>query len=241
MHAFVGLGLKERIVSFGWDPEQVSELDWWDSAVLQVHPEPSVPAWAEPTSMTEGSKLISQVRSKEAKLRIVCTPAQHGSGRGAGDKDATLWASWVVEWLGPEEPTPVSTTEPSRATFRAFFAGDTGLKYHHDNVEKRARYPACPAFEMISRRVGRPDLLLLPISVGSSLSYFRSWDPFPRAYSPFPRVSSVLTSSIHMDAYDAVETHEIMRTAGSERQSQPVSLAVHVSTMTGWDADRKDG
>jgi L-ascorbate metabolism protein UlaG (beta-lactamase superfamily) len=43
-------------------------------------------------------------------LRLVATPAQHFSGRGLFDRDATLWASWVIE-------TP---------ELKLFFSGDTG-------------------------------------------------------------------------------------------------------------------
>ncbi|KAN0060083.1 hypothetical protein ACQY0O_008056 [Thecaphora frezii] len=244
VHAFVGLGLKERIVDFGWAAEQVSELDWWDSAVLQVHGPKVANVFSNSASTILAtaedkvgeSRLVSQIRQGVAKLRIVCTPAQHGSGRG-GDKDQTLWCSWTVEWIPPQQRAHPSTEHAVNATFRAFFAGDTGLKYHKDSVEKRNQYPPCPAFAEIAKRIGRPDLLLLPISVGSSLSYFRSWDPFPRSISPFPRVSAALTSSIHMDPYDAVETHEIMRSQkdGNEeargRKRLPISLAVHYGTF----------
>ncbi|TKY87700.1 hypothetical protein EX895_003281 [Sporisorium graminicola] len=202
IHALVPLGVKEKISGsggFGWKREQVSELDWWDHA------------------------RISLPSAEGAELKIVCTPAQHGSGRGAGDKDASLWASWVIEWKNGGEQR-----------FCAFFAGDTGFKYHHDNPYKRARYPACPAFAEIAAQFQPFDLLLLPISVGSSLSYFRSWDPFPRAFSPFPRVSSTLTSSIHMDPYDAVECHQLFQQHKHKQQAgrkQMVSLAVHYGTF----------
>ena len=174
----------------------VSEMDWWDEALLTL-----------PDGETGG------------EVKVICTPAQHGSGRGAGDKDASLWASWVVQY----------TNEGSR--FSAFFAGDTGLKYHHDNPHKRHKYPPCPAFGQNAQRFSPFDLLLLPISVGSSLSYFRSWDPFPRAISPFPRVSSTLTSSIHMDPHDAVECHEIFQSARNGGERAMVSLAVHYGTF----------
>ena len=202
IHAFVPLGVKEKLVGFGgfgWKKEQVTELDWWDEALLTL---PS-----------------SGGGEEGGKLRVICTPAQHGSGRGAADKDASLWASWVIEW----------TTSFHR--FATFFAGDTGLKYHHDNPNKRHKYPPCPAFADIAARFKPFDLLLLPISVGSSLSYFRSWDPFPRAISPFPRVSSVLTSSIHMDPYDAVECHRIFEREKGEGGKRMVSLAVHYGTF----------
>ena len=43
-------------------------------------------------------------------IRFVATPAQHFSGRGLGDGDRTLWASWTI--LAPN--------------FRLFFSGDSG-------------------------------------------------------------------------------------------------------------------
>ncbi|EST05741.1 Beta-lactamase-like protein [Kalmanozyma brasiliensis GHG001] len=198
IHAIVPLGVKDKLTGtggFGWSKDQVSELDWWDSASLTLP-------------------------SSSGEVKVVCTPAQHGSGRGAGDKDASLWASWVVSYHSSNE------------RFCAFFAGDTGLKFHHDNPNKRHKYPACPAFAEIARKFQPFDLLLLPISVGSSLSYFRSWDPFPRAFSPFPRVSSTLTSSIHMDPFDAVECHEIFQREKKEGKDRGmVSLAVHYGTF----------
>src|SRR5262245_35149605 len=46
-------------------------------------------------------------------LRIVCTPAQHGSGRTLVDQGRRLWSSWAV--LGSQ---------------RFYFAGDTGYAAH---------------------------------------------------------------------------------------------------------------
>ncbi|MES2151416.1 MAG: MBL fold metallo-hydrolase [Pseudomonadota bacterium] len=43
-------------------------------------------------------------------VRFAATPAQHFSGRGLGDGNATLWASWVIAHKG----------------LRVFFSGDTG-------------------------------------------------------------------------------------------------------------------
>ncbi len=44
-------------------------------------------------------------------VRFTATPAQHFSGRGMGDRNATLWASWVIQ----------------TANRKLFFSGDTGL------------------------------------------------------------------------------------------------------------------
>jgi L-ascorbate metabolism protein UlaG (beta-lactamase superfamily) len=43
-------------------------------------------------------------------VRFVATPAQHFSGRGLGDRNSTLWASWVI----------------LHQDLRLFFSGDTG-------------------------------------------------------------------------------------------------------------------
>lgn len=43
-------------------------------------------------------------------MRFVATPAQHFSGRGLGDRNSTLWASWVI----------------LHDDLRLFFSGDTG-------------------------------------------------------------------------------------------------------------------
>ncbi|KAJ1034949.1 hypothetical protein NDA18_000555 [Ustilago nuda] len=206
IHAIVPLGVKDKLTGsggLGWHKDQVSELDWWDNASLTI-----------PSSSGDSGE-----------LKIFCTPAQHGSGRGAGDKDATLWASWVVQWQS-------SFSSGEKKRFSAFFAGDTGLKFHPDSPHKRSKYPACPAFADIAKKFAPFHLLLLPISVGSSLSYFRSWDPFPRAFSPFPRVANTLTSSIHMDPYDAVECHGIFNKNGAKKGGKGmVSMAVHYGTF----------
>lgn len=189
----VGLGNKDWLVSsVGFKRSQVSELDWWDEAILTASGSPVQPG--------------DQAR---AALRVVCTPAQHGSGRVPGGKDSTLWCSWMVETITPAKATPGGDVFSKQDRWRAFFAGDTGLRRHGEKATNR-KSPVCPAFEEVAKRYGTPHLFLLPISIGSSLSYLRSKDPFPRRYSPFPRVSESLTSCIHMDAEDAVTMMEIM-------------------------------
>lgn len=54
-------------------------------------------------------------RATELKgLKLVCTPAQHFSGRGLTDGGSTLWSSWVIQ----SDSTNV------------FFSGDTGYGSH---------------------------------------------------------------------------------------------------------------
>jgi L-ascorbate metabolism protein UlaG (beta-lactamase superfamily) len=54
-------------------------------------------------------------------IELIATPARHFSGRWLDDRDATLWASWVVK--GPEH--------------RAFFSGDTALHPEFEEIGER--------------------------------------------------------------------------------------------------------
>lgn len=54
-------------------------------------------------------------------LTLAATPAQHFSGRGLGDGNSTLWASWVV----------IGTNE------RLFFSGDTGMHRQFADIGER--------------------------------------------------------------------------------------------------------
>ncbi len=51
-------------------------------------------------------------------LEFVATPAQHFSGRAFGDRNATLWASWVIK----------------SDTKRVFFSGDSGYDKHFKDI-----------------------------------------------------------------------------------------------------------
>jgi L-ascorbate metabolism protein UlaG (beta-lactamase superfamily) len=76
------LGVGAHLERFGVDPRVITELDWWEQHTL--------PGGA---------------------LSFTATPAQHFSGRGLGDRNTTLWSSWVI----------------TTSNHRLFFSGDTGL------------------------------------------------------------------------------------------------------------------
>lgn len=73
----------------------VLELDWWDEVELQ------------------------------SGVQAMCVPAQHFSGRGVADRDATLWAGFVVR--GPRGAV--------------YFAGDTGMGPHFARIRERVGRP----------------------------------------------------------------------------------------------------
>jgi len=55
------------------------------------------------------------------ELTLACTPARHFSGRSLGDRDATLWCSWVIS--GPHAAV--------------FFSGDSGYGPHFEAIGER--------------------------------------------------------------------------------------------------------
>ncbi|KAK4150625.1 hypothetical protein C8A00DRAFT_36760 [Chaetomidium leptoderma] len=145
---FVPLGHKKWLLEWGISADRIIEMDWWDSVQLNS---------PNPTSQNA--------------IKIHCTPAQHSSWRSGDDPNATLWSSWYLESLTPNNPP-----------HRVFFAGDTGYQFHpsphwppspnnnfsspapHDKDEteenNNPKHPPCPAFAQIRTRIGPPNLLL---------------------------------------------------------------------------------
>ena len=115
----------------GISSSDIVELDWWSSVEIEV----------------EGL----------GSCELVCTPAQHTSQRGIGDRDRSLWCSWTICEMGD------SDVQKS-----LFFAGDTGyrnVKSAHPTDEEEQSMPSCPAFKEIGEIYGPFDLALLPIGL----------------------------------------------------------------------------
>ena len=62
---YVPLGIKNHLLEWGIDEENVQELDWYEEANISED------------------------------LQVALTPARHFSGRGINDGHSTLWGSWV--------------------------------------------------------------------------------------------------------------------------------------------------
>lgn len=231
-------------------PERVTELDWWDEVLLR------------------------QRGDEDRVLRVVCTPAQHGSGRYGVDTNCALWSSWFLEHPGRSDagaptkiyfggdtgcqfhgpsfpPAPPQSCEPDvatdtthtgevssisddatlpgsacRPTRTRTYQGGTRLQVNDERNEPNA-YPGCPAFEEIVARLGRPDFVMLPISVGATISFVRSYMRLPDSISPIPRISCGLTAANHMPPWDAVSVFDKM----SDASQNPVALAIHWGTF----------
>ncbi|MCO5586162.1 hypothetical protein L7F22_040101 [Adiantum nelumboides] len=102
----VPLGNKAWFASLGLgiDDENVVELDWWDEVWL---------AWSDTGAASLSS--TGDITREEPHLRLICTPAQHGSGRYGLDSSTTLWSSWTLEHHFDARSEPL----------RVFFGGDT--------------------------------------------------------------------------------------------------------------------
>jgi L-ascorbate metabolism protein UlaG (beta-lactamase superfamily) len=98
------LGVGAHLERMGFAPELVHELDWWETHTLPG-----------------------------GSLAFTATPAQHFSGRGLLDRNATLWSSWVI------------TTDRRRL----FFSGDTGLTDEFAEVGARLG-----GFDLVMLEVG---------------------------------------------------------------------------------------
>jgi L-ascorbate metabolism protein UlaG (beta-lactamase superfamily) len=61
------MGVKKRLIDWGIQKDLVSELNWWDSMLLDID------------------------------FKITVAPARHFSGRGIGDRFKTLWGSFAIK------------------------------------------------------------------------------------------------------------------------------------------------
>jgi L-ascorbate metabolism protein UlaG (beta-lactamase superfamily) len=101
---YTSLGVGAHLESWGVPAARITELDWWESA-----------------------------RLAHGDLTVSAAPAQHFSGRGLGDRNRTLWSSFVLE--GPDHSV--------------FFSGDTGLTSEFREIGSR-RGP----FDLVMLEVG---------------------------------------------------------------------------------------
>lgn len=97
------LGVGAHLEAWGVPAERITELDWWESKELR------------------------------GGLRITAAPSQHFSGRGMGDRNFTLWSSFIMR--GPKHAV--------------FFSGDTGLTPEYSEIRQKLG-----PFDLIMLEVG---------------------------------------------------------------------------------------
>jgi L-ascorbate metabolism protein UlaG (beta-lactamase superfamily) len=101
--------------------------------------------WLEDRDITNVVELNWGESVKIGGVTIVCTPAQHGSGRTLADQGRRLWASWAV--LGSK---------------RFYFAGDTGYYHHFKDIGE-----ALGPFDLAALPIGSytPRALAKPVHI----------------------------------------------------------------------------
>lgn len=87
---------------------------WWVAPL-------GVGARLTPLGVARVAELDWWEATRAGPATVTCTPAQHFSGRGLGDRDTTLWGGFVVEAAG----------------WRVCFAGDTGLHPEFGEIARR--------------------------------------------------------------------------------------------------------
>ncbi|TLD80839.1 Zn-dependent hydrolase [Helicobacter sp. MIT 05-5293] len=98
---------------------KIIELDWWNGIALRES------CAAQKDFVPQDLRKDKQESTKhQAILRIIATPSQHNSAR-MGGFNTTLWASFVIEFLG----------EDSQYT-RVFLSGDGGYYTHFQRIKE---------------------------------------------------------------------------------------------------------
>jgi L-ascorbate metabolism protein UlaG (beta-lactamase superfamily) len=159
------LGVGAHLEAWGVQPERIVELDWWESH-----------------------------RLPNTGLTVTAAPAQHFSGRGLKDRNATLWSSLVIR----------------SQRHGVFFSGDTGLTTEYQTIRERlgpfdlvmlevgAFHPAWGdihlgpehALEALALLGGGP---FLPIHWGTFSLAMHAWDqPAEALLALGPKVSAQL-------------------------------------------------
>lgn len=107
-----------------------------------------VKAFLDTKGLTRSSELDWwQALELSDSLKVRCVPAQHFSGRGLLDRDATLWGGFVIE-------TPDGNT---------YFAGDTG---YHETIFKEIGARCAPIrLALIPIGAYKPQWFMAPVHV----------------------------------------------------------------------------
>lgn len=146
---FVPLGNKTWVLSMGVEERNVYELDWWGRREF---------------SPLDFERTVEDISGEEVVVRITCTPAQHNSGRGALDKDTTLWCGWVIEqFINSKREASIPE---SKRIGSVYHAGDTGYR------RTASSDVVCPAFKEIGAKFGGFDLSFVCITSSFYTSSF---------------------------------------------------------------------
>jgi N-acyl-phosphatidylethanolamine-hydrolysing phospholipase D len=147
-----------------------------------------IKSWLADRGITKVVELNWWESTQVKGVEIVCTPAQHGSGRSLVDQGRRLWSSWVV-----------------RGSKRFYFAGDTGY-YSHFKETADALGPfdlaALPIGSYTPRALARPvhispeEALQAAIDLRATRMIGIHWGTFGLAREPYDEPPKRLAAEV---------------------------------------------
>ena len=150
------LGVGAHLESWGVDAKNIIELDWWQSHEFHG-----------------------------GTFKFTAAPAQHFSGRSVGDRNHTLWSSWVMQ----------------SDQHRVFFSGDTGLTEEFKLIGERLGPFDLAMFEVGAFHEAWSDIHLGPENalkahalLGSGLFFPVHWGTFNLALHAWDQPAELLLS-----------------------------------------------
>ena len=148
-------------------------------------------------------------------LTITCTPSRHFSGRGLTNRNATLWASWVLQ-------TP---------THRVFFSGDGGYGPHFKAIGN-----SYGPFDLALMECGQYDAQWANIHMMPEQSVQAALDVRARAMLPvhwaaFTEANHAWTEPVERATVAAAAAHLPLATP---RLGQPVTLGAGPLPSARW-------
>ena len=153
-----------------------------------------IKAWLADRGITNAVELDWGESVTVKGLTVVCTPAQHGSGRTALDQGRRLWSSWAV--LGSK---------------RFYFAGDTGYYRHFKETGDRLGpfdLAALPIGSYTPREIAKPvhtspeEALQAALDLRATHLLGVHWGTFALAREPYDEPPARLRAEIerrHLD------------------------------------------
>ncbi|WP_228517490.1 MBL fold metallo-hydrolase [Aliidiomarina indica] len=147
-------------------------------------------------------------------IAITATPAQHFSGRGLRDGNATLWASWVIE------------DKSENDTLKVFFSGDTGYFDGFTEIgerfgpfditlmetgayNERWSYAHLHPEESVQAHLDLDGQWLLPIHNGTFDLAFHAWDdPFEQVLHFAEKHGVKITTPMIGERIDMTAPHQ---------------------------------
>ncbi|MCP3873293.1 MAG: hydrolase [Desulfobacteraceae bacterium] len=156
----VPLAVGKRLISWGVPEKKIIEMDWWQTYRFDDH------------------------------LTVTATPSQHFSGRGLGDRNETLWASWVIK---------------SR-DFNIFFSGDSGYFKGFKQIGEKfgpfdMTFIECGAYDDLWRPVHMfpEETVQAHIDLKGKLLHPIHWGTFNLALHPWYDPMQRLSTAAHLN------------------------------------------